>query len=755
MPSDTSPATTVTEPRDAASSAVAWSAADPAGVTATEVRVLEGPNLYFPRPAVKVTLDLTAYADADKDTVRDIARAAGLRAAQVGAPGSEQRQRVLARLAERAVRRLSQASGTRRLGVRARPSSDRASVVVAFVWRRRGPAQVLGEAVAPVLSAWLNGHDVVEEYAVRVRSAEPGAPARIVTPQVPVASVTGTNGKTTTTRLLAHIAMTAGRHTAWSSTDGVVDHGTMIEPGDYSGPAGARGVLGAPGVEIGILETARGGMLLKGLGVTHNDVSVVTNVSADHLGLQGVDTVDQLAEVKAIITRATRPEGWTVLNGDDPRVWAMRTGSPAKPWVFTLDPNSPAIREALGAGGRAITVLDDRITVLDDSGIPDRLVRVTDVPMTIAGLSRHNVANVLGAAAAALGLGIERDAVVEGLRTFQPDASLNPGRMNTYSVPTGTGGACTVVVDLAHNEAGLEALLDVATGLRAPGARVLLGLGAGGDRTDEILENLGEIAGLRADQVVIVHKEHYLRGRSREDLEGRFRDGLQRAGVADVPAFPTEVDGLRALVDSAHDGDVVALMCHSERAEVYAWLESSGGTPDDAATIRRKVVAARGEHEAEEAIAALWADDDAQRRIATAADLYAAHPGDARIAYEYAGTFDSAGEEARAVGLYREALDAGLREPHRHRAVIQLASSLRNVGEHDEALRLLDELAVDRPDSVGIAGFRALALHSAGRTTEALSSLLGIVAKASTDEDVARYRRSLTAYAEELDPPRD
>ncbi len=723
-------------------------------VTATEVRVLEGPNLYFPKPAVKVTLDVTAYLETDKDLVRAVARTAGLGAIQAGAAHTEQRQRVLARLAERAVRHVSRAAGTGRLGVRSRPGNERSVVVASFVWRRRGSAQVLGESVAPVLQAWLEGRDVVEEWAERVREAPDGAPPRIVTPHIPVASVTGTNGKTTTTRLLAHIAMTAGKHTAWSSTDGVVDHGTTIDAGDFSGPAGARGVLSAPGVEIGILETARGGMLLKGLGVTHNDVSVVTNVSADHLGLQGVDTIDQLAEVKAIITRATRPGGWTVLNGDDPRVWAMRTGSPARPWVFTLDPNSPAIREALGAGGRAITVLDDRVSVLTDSGVPDRLIPVVDVPMTISGLSRHNVANVLAATAAALGLGLDRAAVIEGLRTFQPDAALNPGRMNAYTAPAGLGGSCTVVVDLAHNEAGLEALMDVADGLREPGARIHLGLGAAGDRTDEILQNLGEIAGHRADHVVAANKEHYLRGRTMEELERHLRTGLQRAGVAEIASFPTELSGLQALVEAAQDGDVVAIMCHAERDEVYAWLAGTGAVADDARSIRRKVIAARGEHEAEGDIAALWEDADGARRIETGGRLYAAYPGDARITYEYGGTFDSAGQPERAIELYRAALDSGLREPYRHRAVIQLASSLRNVGAHDEAVTLLDDLAEERPDSVGIAGFRALALHSAGRSGEALGSLLAAVAHSSTDEDVTRYRRSLTAYASELDRQR-
>ena len=176
-------------------------------------------------------------------------------------------------------------------------------------------------------------------------------------------------------------------------------------------------------------------MLLKGMGVSANDVSVVTNVSADHLGLQGIDTVDQLAEVKAIVTRATKPAGWVVLNGDDPRVWAMRAGARGRPWAFSLDPDSPALREALNLGGRAATVLDGDLVVLSPDGDPDHLVPVVDVPVTLSGLSEHNIANALAAAAAALGLGLPREAVVEGLRTFAPDPLHNPGRMNVYSVP--------------------------------------------------------------------------------------------------------------------------------------------------------------------------------------------------------------------------------------------------------------------------------------------------------------------------------
>ncbi len=714
--------------------------------------MLEGPNLYFPRPAVKVTISLPGYLLADAEQVRAAGASLGLTRVQPGEPGSMQRQRVLLRIVERAARVLARASGTRRLGVRTRVSHPTDTVVLAFVWRHRGRAEALGAAVGAFLGDLFDHEPVesaVERYAVAITSAPEGAPPRVVAPRIPVASVTGTNGKTTTTRLLAHICMTAGLRTGWSSTDGVVVQGEVVEPGDYSGPAGARAVLDAPGVEIGILETARGGMLLRGMGVSHNDVSVVTNVSADHLGLQGIDTVDQLAEVKAIVTRVTRPGGAVVLNGDDPRVWAMRTGLRARAWAFSADEASPSVREALGAGGRAVTVLDGDISVLNGNDAPDRLVHVVDVPMTLSGLSRHNVLNALAGTAAALALGIDRAAVVDGLRTFLPDDSLNPGRMNTYTVPVG-GGAATVIVDLAHNEAGLDALMDVSRGLTEPGSRVHLVLGTAGDRTDEILQSLGEIAGLRADHVVLAHKDRYLRGRTTDDIERQLRIGLARAGVADTGSHPTELAGLRACLEVASDGDVVAVMCHAERDEIAGWLADHHATPDDAAAIRRKVVRARGDHELEDDIEALWALEDPSARVEAARRLHAERPRDARIAYEYAGAYDSAGEEDRAVTIYQDALDAGLREPYRHRAQLQLASSLRNLGRVEEAVAIVDDVTARHPESLGAAAFSALVHHDAGDPTGALRGLLGVVAATSSDPDVARYRRSLTAYGEQL-----
>ena len=722
------------------------------GTELRELRVLEGPNLYFTKPAVKVRLGLQALAALSPSAMRAVCREVGLDRAQVGAADSGQRQRALLRVTERALRTLAADSGVRRLGVRVRPGGDPTEVVAAFVWRHRGRSEQLGRSLAEVLDGVATGGRLTELVAAQrdaLTAALGGPPPRVITPRIPVASITGTNGKTTTTRLLAHLGMTAGLTTAWSSTDGVVAMGAMVEPGDYSGPAGARAVLETPGVQLGILETARGGMLLKGLGVTHNDVSVVTNVSADHLGMQGIDTVDQLAEVKAIVTKVTRPRGWSVLNGDDPRVWAMRTGTRARPWVFTLDPASPAIREALSVGGRAITVLDDHVTVLSADAVPDRLVPVLDLPMTLSGLSVHNVANALAGAAAGLALGLPREAVVAGLRSFAPDDVLNPGRMNTYSVPV-EGGEVTVIVDLAHDEAGLEALLDVCRGLVAPGGRVHLGLGTAGDRTDEILQALGEIAGARADHIVAAHKTRYLRGRTVQDMEAQLRIGLARSGVADIASYLTELEGLQACVQAATDGDVAAIMCHADRELIAEWIGAAGGRADTAVDIRRKVIRARGEHPAEADIVALWELDDEDALVAQGARLYAAYPGDARVAYEYGGTMDSSGHGEQAVPLYREALAGDLREPYRHRCSIQLASTLRNLGRLDEARAEIEQVVVAYPDSLGVLAFAALIRHDCGEATLALSGLLAALAATSTDPDVARYRRSIGRYAESL-----
>ncbi|HEX6487166.1 MAG TPA: Mur ligase family protein [Nocardioidaceae bacterium] len=562
--------------------------ADPSALV--ELRVLEGPNLYFPRAAVKLTLDLTRLIEAEESRAARFATRVGLRRARPGAAGSGFRQRFAMRAVARLVRQIAGEAGTRRLAVRVRPTNDVHRIVVAYPWHNRHRAQALGRAVAGVLDA-LPSPDLdalVDQAAKDVRESDAGPGPTTLRPRVPVVAVTGTNGKTTTSRMIAHIARTNGMHVGWSSTDGIYVDGVLVEPGDYSGPSGAGRVLAHKEVELAVTETARGGILLKGIGLVHNHVSVVTNVSADHLGLQGIDTLDQLAEVKSVVPRITKADGWAVLNADDPRVLAMRTVVRATPWVFSRDADSPALREVLADGGRATTVMDGWLTVLLPDADPDPVVEVVDIPMTLAGLSRFNVENALAAASAALAVGLPRDAVVEGLTSFRPDPQHNPGRMNFFSL-----GEVSVVIDLAHNEAGLEALLEIMHGVRRPGGRLLLGLGAVGDRADDLVEHLGEMGARDADVVAIAHKDRYLRGRSTDELDALFRAGAERVGVTEVASYPTEVSGLEALVAQARPGDVVGLMCHEDRQGVYDWLAAAGGTVDDPETLRVKVKAAR------------------------------------------------------------------------------------------------------------------------------------------------------------------
>jgi cyanophycin synthetase len=241
----------------------------------------------------------------------------------------------------------------------------------------------------------------------------------------------------------------------------------------------------------------------------------------------------------------------------------------------------------LGEDGRATTLIDGWVSVVTGGGDADPLVEVVEVPMTLAGLSRFNVENALAATSAALGVGLAREAVVEGLRTFVPDTELNPGRMNVYSL-----GELTVVLDLAHNEAGVEALLEIGRGLLPEGSQLYFVVGTAGDRSDEILRGIGELAARGADVMVVAHKTKYLRGRAVDEMDRLFKEGAEAVGVTAVDSFPTELDAVSALVDRAGDGDVVAVMCQAQRAAIDAWLRERGATLDAPETLRAKVRAA-------------------------------------------------------------------------------------------------------------------------------------------------------------------
>ena len=461
--------------------------------TLTELRILDGPNLFFARPAVQLTLERALVSGIARRTARSLRRRCGP-PRRVGRPAEPRPPELrppgtLRRAAggppDPAPGRIDQdepgGAGEARAG--ARP--DHARVPVAAAKPRRGVRPGGGRAA--------RGRPAVE--ANRERPADRGGrasvrrgarrPAGSSNPSIPVIAVTGTNGKTTTVRLLSHLARTAGLHVAYSSTDGVYFDDALVEEGDYSGFAGAGSALSQPGAQLAVLETARGGILLRGVGTSHNDVALVTNISADHLGLRGIRTLDQLAEVKSTILKITRPDGWDVLNADDPRVLAMRRVARGRPWIFSLDPNHPALRSAMEEHGRGMTVIDGRMAVLTPGRDARPLVSLEEIPVTIAGLSTHNVQNAMGAAAAALGAGIDEPDVVRGLTTFVLDPDRNPGRTNLFEVD-----GRVIVVDYAHNEAGMRGLAQVCRGLCRPGGSVWPAFGSAGDRTNEILHGL-------------------------------------------------------------------------------------------------------------------------------------------------------------------------------------------------------------------------------------------------------------------------
>ncbi len=562
-----------------------------------EFRLLDGPNLYFPRPAAKVTVDLGSLMGLSMAASLDLGTALGLGRTRPGPADSVFRQRFAIRVVTQVVRRLARAGGVVRLAVRTRPGPTVDQLVVVYPWRNAGRAEALAYGLAYVLDTLAEGSALVaqriEEQGAELSTAPLGASPRLIRPRIPVVAVTGTNGKTTTSRMIGHIAQRAGRSVGWSSTDGVYLDGVLVEAGDFSGPAGAGQVLRHPGVQLAVTETARGGILRRGVGVAFNDVSVVTNISADHLGLGGIDTLDQLAEVKAVITKITKPEGWCVLNADDPRTFAMRLGTKAHVWVFTLDPDSPSARSVLDDGGRVTTVLDGWVCVLQAGRDPLPVVQVVDVPMTLAGLSRVNVENTLAVTSATLALGFTAEQVADGLTAFSPGEN-NPGRMNIWTLPlepadpaigatagVEPAGDLSVLIDLAHNEAGLAALLEIVGGIRPTGGRLLLGVGSAGDRGDEVFVRLGEMAALAADVVEIAHKTEYLRGRTTTELGALLREGAAHAGTAVTAEHSTELACLQSLVAQARAGDVVAMMTHQDRDLVDAWLVAQGAAYQD------------------------------------------------------------------------------------------------------------------------------------------------------------------------------
>jgi cyanophycin synthetase len=398
---------------------------------------------------------------------------------------------------------------------------------------------------------------------------------------IPLLLVTGTNGKTTTVRLLAAIVDASEQMAGVTSTDQIEVGGELIERGDFSGPGGARTLLRDRRVEVAILETARGGLLRRGLAVNRADAALVTNIAADHLGEFGILDLPALAEAKLVIARVVGPEGRIVLNADDPELVAAAAALRAPILWFSLDPANPVVRQALAAGGEAC-LLEGGALVLMRGGERTEITRVEEVPVAFGGAARHNVANALAAIGMASAIGIPAEAMATGLRRVGNDPEANPGRANLFE-----RGGVRVLLDYAHNPHGLAALLDIARTF--PAERRLLVLGQAGDRDDEALRDFARAAlPFQADRIVVKELPEMLRGRQPGEVPAVLEDELRRLGVPAerIERAGSELEGVQKALAEARPGDLVVLLVHTQREEVMgvmrAWVEARtpGPSPD-------------------------------------------------------------------------------------------------------------------------------------------------------------------------------
>jgi UDP-N-acetylmuramyl tripeptide synthase len=400
----------------------------------------------------------------------------------------------------------------------------------------------------------------------------PRSPARVQwasVHDVPVVLVTGTNGKTTTVRLLAAMARAAGRVAGVTSTDRVEVGEETVATGDYSGPNGARTLLRDRRVQLGVLEVARGGILRRGLPVLRARAAVVTNVADDHLGEYGIFDLDALADAKLVVARALGERDRLVLNAEDPRLRERGAALGGRVLWCTLNPGDAAVRAHRARGGDAAW-LEDGALWLQRSGEVTRVLAAADVPIAFGGAARYNLRNALGAIGAAAALDLPLAAMRRGLAAFAPTPAANPGRANVWEL-----SGCTVIVDFAHNPHGMDALVETVAAM--PAARRALVLGQAGDRDDTSIRALARSAmAMRPEHVFLKEMARYLRGRAAGEVPTLLADEFQAAGLAAerLTRHPDELSAVRAALAWARPGDVLLLPTHEERNAVIALLES-------------------------------------------------------------------------------------------------------------------------------------------------------------------------------------
>jgi len=404
-----------------------------------------------------------------------------------------------------------------------------------------------------------------------------GAPSRI-----PIVAVTGSNGKTTTARMIAHIMKGMGRKVGLTSTDGIYVDGRIVRKADASGPKSASMVLQNPTVDFAVFEVARGGILREGLGYQRNDVAVVLNVTGDHLGLGGIHSIKQLAEVKRVVVEAVPRDGFAVINADDPLVLAMARHTSGSVIYFSMDPEHERLKYQASRGRRAVTIEQGRNgekIVLRHGRKSMDLVWTHLIPATFEGRARMNVQNALAAAAAAWAAGAHLHDIRQGLRTFTTSYFMAPGRLNMFELD-----GYRVVVDYAHNPPAMAALGEFVERLTEPtagGARASVTgrrigvIATAGDRRDEDIREIGRVSARYFDEIII-REDANNRGRERGNTAALIAEGIESAGserrVGDVRTVLDELEATRSALDGASDGDVV-VVCVDHANQVWKELQ--------------------------------------------------------------------------------------------------------------------------------------------------------------------------------------
>lgn len=375
----------------------------------------------------------------------------------------------------------------------------------------------------------------------------PGKPSRI-----PIIAITGTNGKTTTTRLIAHMVKNAGFRVGFTTSDGIYVQNHMLDKGDTTGPLSAEFILKDPTVEFAVLETARGGILRSGLGFSRCDIAVLTNISEDHLGLNDIDTLEDLARVKSVVVQSVKRDGWAVLNADNP--WCVKIAEELRCQVayFSMDETNPVIKAHCKKGGIA-AIFENGFITIKKGDWKIRIEKVTTIPITLGGKARFMIENVLAAALAGYLQGFRTENIRLSLETFIPSAALTPGRMNIFEFKE-----YRVMIDFAHNAAGYLAIEELMANIDSP---LKIGIIAGtGDRRDEDIKDCGKIAARMFDHIIIRQEKH-LRGRTEQEIIDLLIAGIQEVD-RDIKyeVVPKEVEALKHAMNMAQPGTFITAL---------------------------------------------------------------------------------------------------------------------------------------------------------------------------------------------------